>query len=513
MSDLHELRVKLLSDFLFFTRFFFRERTGRDFVISNPAGNISHFVTIANDLTDVFLLKTLRLIINCPPGWSKSEMLKNFIAWSLAHYADSRYIYVSYSHDLAASHTSDIKSLISLPIYKKLFGIEIQRDSSAKDFFKTIQGGAVAAFGSAGAITGRDAGLPALDRFSGALCIDDIHKPDEVHSDTIREKIKTNYIETIERRVRGIKVPIIMIGQRLHQDDIFSYIENAKENSEWKKQIITAIDDAGNARYPEVNPLHQLRQIKETKRYVFASQFQQNPIPSGGGLYRAEDFVITDSIPEILATFITADTSESEKEWNDKTVFSFWGLYQIKNKYVKMPDLYGLHWLDCVEENFEPKDLEAEFLDFWASCMRFKVQPQCAFIEKKSTGVTLISVLKSTQGLKVIAVERTVKSGSKVQRFIDMQQYIANKQISFSHDARHLKKCLRHMTDITANDTHRFDDIADTCYDAIKAAFIDKIIISQIKAKVDYNDIASMMTQGQRQVNQLRDKAYYGNHS
>lgn len=508
MDDLHQLRVDLLSDFFLFNRFIFKERTGRDFIISRPMSNESHFLTICRELENVFHGKTHRLLINCPPGWSKSELIKNFICWATGWYSDACHLYISYSHELAASHTHAIKQTMMLPIYRKLFDVGINRESSAKDFFKTTAGGAVAAFGSSGAITGRDAGLPGLDRYSGGVFVDDIHKPDEVHSEVIREKVKRNYIETIEPRCRGHNVPIVIIGQRLHQDDLFTYLMNGEDGHAWKQVIIKGLDETGNARYPEVMPRETLITMKQYKPYVFASQYQQDPIPAGGGLYKAEYFPMLDDCPEILATFITADTSETDKEWNDKTVFSFWGIYQIKHKNVKVDDLFALHWLDCRQLQIEPKDLESEFLDFWSSCMTFKVKPQCAIIEKKSTGVTLVSVLKNTQGLKVIGIDRTVKSGSKTQRFIDMQQYIAAKQVSLPSLAKHTKMCLDHMTDITANNTHKFDDVADTCYDAVNAAFIDKIIVHQVTAKVDYNQMAATMMQGQHHLDFLRKKAH-----
>lgn len=508
MDDLTKLRVDLLSEFFLFTKFMFKEKTGRDFIVSNPISNVSHFIEICKALEDVFYGRITRLLINCPPGWSKSELVKMFICWAKAWYPFSREIYISYSHDLASNHTHEIKQTLMLPIYRKLFNVEILRDSSAKDFFKTTDGGAVAAFGSSGAITGRDAGLPGLDHYSGGVFIDDIHKPDEVHSDIIREKVKRNYIETIEPRCRGFNVPIVIIGQRLHQDDIFTYLLNGEDGNKWEHINIKAIDDAGNARYPEVMPLEKLIQMKKHKKYVFSSQYQQDPIPAGGGLYLEEEFMLLEECPTILATFITCDTSETEKDWNDKTVFSFWGLYEIKYKNTAVPNLYGLHWLDCREMNLEPRHLEGEFLDFWSSCMTFKVKPQCAIIEKKSTGVTLVSVLKNTQGIKVIGIDRTCKSGSKTQRFIDMQQYIAAKQVSLPMFAKHTKMCIKHMTDITANNTHRFDDIADTCYDAVNAAFIDKIIVHQVASKVDYNQLAANMMQGMHQTDLLRKKAH-----
>jgi len=508
LDDLTQLRVDLLSDFFLFARFMFRQRTGKDFIVSQPVSNVSHFVEVARALEDVFYGRINRLAINIPPGWGKSELIRDFICWTYGWYGDCNHIYVSYAHELASSHTHTIKEMMTIPIYKKLFNREISRESSAKDFFKTTEGGAVAAFGSSGAITGRDAGLPGLHRYSGGVFIDDIHKPDEVHSDVVREKVKKNYAETIETRCRGLNVPIVVVGQRLHQDDLFTYLLNGEDGNTWHHVNIKGLDDAGNSRYPEVISTEKLKTMRTVKPYVFSSQYQQDPIPAGGALFKDTDFKLLDDTPEILATFITADTAETDKEWNDKTVFSFWGLYQIKNKYAPVPNLYALHWLDCRQIQVEPRDLEAEFMDFWASSMCYPVKPQCAIIEKKSTGVTLLSVLKAVQGLKVIGIDRTVKSGSKTQRFIDMQQYIASGQVSLPSFGKHTKMCVDHMTQITANNTHRFDDIADTCYDAVNAAFIDKIIVTQVASAVNYDQIASQMMQGQHRLDSLRMKAH-----
>jgi len=53
--------------------------------------------------------------------------------------------------------------------YRDVFGVEIRHDSKAKDFFQTTAGGAMKAFGSSGAITGQDGGLPNCPHFSGAV--------------------------------------------------------------------------------------------------------------------------------------------------------------------------------------------------------------------------------------------------------------------------------------------------------------------------------------------------------
>ncbi len=508
LSDINELRRLLLSDFFIFHRVMFEKRTGREFVISKPDGNESHFITVCRELTDAFLLKSTRLLINLPPGWAKSAICKSFISWCMAHYPDCKFLYISHSFELATIHTSEIKQTMSMPIYRELFGVEIRRDSSAKDFFMTVQGGAVAAFGSQGGITGHDAGLPGLDRFSGAALIDDIHKPEEIHSDTIRERVKRNYFETIERRLRAPNVPIILIGQRLHEDDLPAHLLSGADGQDWRKVIIKALDEAGNARYPEVNPKSQLLLMRDKQPYVFSSQYQQEPIPSGGGLFKADWFVLLEHTPDIIATFITCDSAETKEEYNDATVFSFWGVYQLNFNGVAIDGLYGLHWIDCKELWIEPKDLKDEFLDFWTACMRYHVKPKFSAIEKKSTGVTLISTLKEIQGLRILDIERNGKANNKIKRFIDMQQYIAGKQVSLPLHGKHTTMVIDHMRKITASNVHKRDDICDTAYDAIKMALIDKTIIRTDVKPTDYSAMAKNLMSTSNKVDRLRKGAY-----
>jgi len=504
-SDLINLGSKLLSSFFLFNQFFYELRTKREFLISNPLHREPHVQTICRELTDVFLLKTPRLMINIPPGFSKSTLCQNFIAYCMAWYPDCRFLYLSHSFDLAATHTHTIKKILELREYKELFNVHLRRDQSAKDFFETTDGGAVAAFGSKGSIVGRDAGLPGLKRFSGCLLLDDMHKPDEVHSDTIREKVHKNYFETIETRLRSANVPVVFIGQRLHEDDLCAHLLNGADGMQWKHVCLKALDDNGNALYPEVMPKYKLLTMKDKQPYVFSAQYQQEPVPAGGALFKQEWFEAVEE-PEILATFLTFDGAETEKHYNDATAMSFWGLYKLKHENIDL-DLYGLHWLDCWEEWVEPKDLEQLFMDFYAGCLRHPVKPTVSAIEKKSTGTTLLSLLKKRQGLSLIDVERSVADGSKTDRFIEMQPYIASRQITLPLYGKHNSKVIKHMTAITASNVHKRDDIADTCQIAIEIALIRKLIIRQsVSGQKENDDKVKRVLRSQMAAQKLRNK-------
>jgi len=501
-----QLISDLESSFFLFIRTFYPLLTGRDFIISQPHGRESHIITVCRELVKCANLSTLKLVCNIPPGHGKSTLLSFWIAWCLAKYPDSRFLYISYAATLAASHTDTVRRIMMLREYKELFGVELRADSKAKDFFQTIHGGAVGAFGSSGAITGRDAGLPGLSRFSGALILDDPHKPDEVFSDTMREKVIQNYRDTIQQRARGINVPFIMIGQRLHEDDLAAYLLNGEDGHDWHRVILKSIDDSGNALYPEAFPLNMLRIRQERDIYVFASQHQQNPQPAGGAVFKRNWFPILDNEPTIIATFLTGDTAETDKNYNDATVFSFWGIYEIEILGRKTGD-YGLHWIDCIEVWVEPKDLQDTFMSFWRECMRHKIIPRVFACEKKSTGVTLLSCLKEIQGMQIRDIPRNAASGCKTKRFLSCQPLAAAKLISFTKDAPHIKLCLDHMEKITANESHKRDDIADTFADGCKIALIDK----SINIKTKQNDILSAnIMKPQLERLQIETDLYYG---
>jgi predicted phage terminase large subunit-like protein len=503
------LAAQLRGSLLDFIKYFYPILTGRQFIVSNPIGRESHHITICRALSEAARLEipNHRLLINVSPGSGKSTMLAMWVAWTMSSYPDARFLYISYSKVLAAKHTETIKRIMQLAHYGYLFGVKIRHDSKAKEYFQTTNGGAVAAFGSGGAITGQDAGLPGLAYFSGGVIIDDAHKPDEVHSDTIRTSVIDNYRETIQQRMRGINVPMIFLGQRLHEDDLAAYLLNGKDGYDWQKVILKAIDDAGNALYPEVDTLEKLRKKQETDPYVFASQYQQDPIPAGGALFKPEWFVMLDEEPNVLYSFITVDTAETAQSYNDATAFSFWGVYEIESYGVKTGQM-GLHWIDTLECRIEPKDLKPAFLDFWQQCMRYKKPPQMVAIEKKSTGGTLLSLIDEVRTIRLVDIPRTRQQGNKTKRFLDAQPYLAERRVSFPAYGKHVKLCVEHMSKITANETHRWDDIADTAADAIRIALIEKTIISAHLSGTNYNEMAKSLASTQNKINRLRKSAY-----
>ena len=517
--DLYHQRFRLQGSLLEFIKAFYFLRNNRTFDIPEPVSRENHVNIVLRELVKVFHLETSNLMVNLPPGHFKSTMLCYFIAWAYTHYPDCNFVYISYSAELAEGHTAEIKAIMQLPLYVKLFGVTVAKDSQARGDFRTVSldgrgGGRCTARGSAGSITGLNCGLPnAIDkngnpRFSGLALMDDLHKPMEVHSDLKRSTVITNYNQTIKPRRRGVHVGQVLLGQVLHEDDITQFIKRGEDGLDWKIVELQSLDEAENALAPNLISKAELIREREINPYMFWSQHQQRPVAAGGGIFQSAWFKLLPDMPDIITSMVTVDCSETEAEYNDATVFSFWGMYKIKLNGVETGQ-YGLHWLDCRELRIEPKDLENEFLDFWTECLRFsKCPPSIAAIERKSMGTMLCSTLKNVPGIRVMNIERSAKSGSKTDRFLECQKYVAQGFVSLPENGKHTTMCVEHMRKITANNTHRWDDIADTMADAVRIGLIEKSIVNTTITKTDYNSIGKSILTTQNKLQRLKQKAY-----
>lgn len=466
--------AELLGSLLLFTQHFFRQRTGNNFNISRPPSREPHQIQICRMLMKVFRGEVTRLFINIEPRSGKTEFLINFMGFCLAHYSRCKFIYTSYSSVIATKQTESLRELLMLREYQKLFpDTKVSQNSSAKDDFKTTTGGEIFAVGESGSLTGRGAGVKGVtDRFTGAIIIDDILKPAEAASDSVRQARTEWFTKTLlSRRNNGDQTPIIAIGQRLHEDDMFGHIIDGKlDGYKWDGLILPSLDDDNNILIPENESA--VRGLERISPYEFAAQYQQNPVPAGGGIFKKDWFIEMPIEPQIIASFITVDCAETQKAWNDATVFSFFGVYRIEQKGVST-EFFGLHWIDCMEIRVEPHELEGMFLEFWSECMSHYAKPHYVYPEKKSTGTTLASVLTKVRGMIVIPIERGGDQ-NKIARFLGCQPYIKGGQVSFTQGAKHVKDCKDHMSKITANNSHRHDDIADTLADGINIALIAK---------------------------------------
>lgn len=485
-----------LKDFLTFVKYFYLCRTGREYKISNPICREPHQITFSNQVPRIINHETNRILLRTPPRYGKTEFANHLIAYCIAYYPGSNYIYVSYSADLAVKQTKTIRSIISLPQFQKIFGVELDKDSQASNDWMTNTGCRVLGAGAGGSITGSGAGIRFSDEFGGLIVLDDLHKPIEVTHEKSRQEIKDWYSNTLLTRLNNpAKTPILGLAQALHEDDVFENLmkigseqepQTVLDTYKWDVIFLQGLDDAKNALDPEMHTVEKHLQMQKEQPYTWWAQYQQKPQPAGGSIFKSDWFKFLDEDPKIITTFLTLDTAETAKSWNDATVFSFWGLYKIMFGELQT-DIYALHWLDCLEIRVEPKDLQSRFEQFYLNCCRYPVSPSVVGIEKKSTGATILSVLSDFPGIRVVdtidyrfdpTLKQSLKRCSKIDRFLNCQQYVSKKLISFTTGMKHANMCIDHLTKITANDSHAFDDIADTMADAVYMSLVTNFVQS-----------------------------------
>lgn len=279
-------------DFYAFNRWMFLQRRRYKWI------RAEHHQLVCDALMRVFLGLTTRLIINIPPRYSKTEIaVVNFIAWALGQVPDAEFIHTSYSGRLAANNSWQAREMVCHPAYKEIFpGVQLRDDSQAKDEWRTELGGCVYAAGSGGTITGYGAGKM-REGFGGAIIIDDPHKADEARSDVIRKGVIDWFQNTLESRKNSPNTPIILIMQRLHEEDLAGWLLAGGNGEKWEHLCLPALRDDGTALWPAKHTAEQLQRMQIAAPYTFAGQYQQRPSPPSGGIFTPDSMPVFNAIP------------------------------------------------------------------------------------------------------------------------------------------------------------------------------------------------------------------------
>jgi len=394
-----------------------------------------------------------------PPRYSKTELaVLNFIAWSMGNIADCEFIHASYSKRLAANNTWGARSIMTHEAYAEIFGkAQFRHDSNAKDEYRTEQGGCVYAAGSDGTITGYGAGKM-RDYFGGAVIIDDPHKAGEAASAVMRKNVIDWFHNTVESRVNSPDTPIIIIMQRLHEEDLSGYLLNGGNGETWEHLNIPAIDKDDNPLWPYKHSIEKLHEMEKANPYVFAGQYMQRPAPLGGGMFKEEFFKYYDLLPpDIYQIKIYGDTAQKTKEQNDYSVFQCWGLSRTG----------GLYLIDQARGKWEAPELERILIQFWNKHKRSETKPvgaQVVKIEDKSSGSSLIQSIKFQQRIPIEGIQRNT---DKVTRAYGAVPYFASGYIHLPANAEWINDYRQEFVNFTPLMTHKHDDQIDPTIDAI----------------------------------------------
>ncbi len=241
-------KIECEEDGLYYSRYFFKQRTGGKMIIA------PHHLAIQHALDRVISGEITRLVINVPPGYTKTELATiNMMGRGLALNKRARFMHLSYSHNLALLNSSTARSMIKSKLFQAMWPMELRDDADSKAMWWNEHGGGVYASSAAGQVTGFRAGHMEPG-WQGALIIDDPVKPDDAYSEVVRDGVNNRFNETIKSRLAVETTPMIVIMQRIHYHDLSGYLLRGGSGEKWHHLNLPVIIDNSKSyaeQYPE----------------------------------------------------------------------------------------------------------------------------------------------------------------------------------------------------------------------------------------------------------------------
>jgi len=347
-----------------------------------------HIHAIAYQLERVRRGEITRLIINLPPRYLKSITVSvAFPAFLLGLSPSRRIITISYADELSAKHASDFRSVVHSRWYQRGFpSMRILRSTEGE--LLTTKRGFRKSTSVSGTLTGLGGDL---------VIIDDPQKPVDAQSDARRSSVNQWVTNTLMSRLDNKQTSaVIVVMQRVHMDDLSGYLTGSSDD--WTVLSLPAIAEAeasipigpskfrhrqiGEALHPTHESIETLRKLEQTLGPdVFAAQYQQSPVPAGGGMIKRTWLRYYDDAPANIpgSRIIQSwDTAAKDGAQNDWSVCTTW-LVADDNYYL----------LDLVRDRFEYPLLRDTALEL---ANRFK--PHEILIEEASTGIALAQELR-----------------------------------------------------------------------------------------------------------------------
>jgi predicted phage terminase large subunit-like protein len=304
----------------------------------------------------------------------------------------------------------------------------------------------------------------------------------------MRDRANRALVSTVKSRRATPKTPIIIIMQRLAEQDPTGFIRDGKLGLEFKIVEIPALiddvyldqldpryrddvdsserDESGRFSYwPYKEPLQELLTMERggldkdgdpTSRFVFSGQYQQRPTPLGGDIIKSSGFRRYSVLPNLIYRAIYADTAQKTAERNDYSVFECWGLGDDGKIYL----------IDMIRGKWQASALQQHAIDFWNKHASSDEESTLRImkVEDKSSGTGLVQTI-ATQGS--IPIEGIERSKDKLTRVMDAVPYIDVGKVCIPEDAPWVSDFVTECEAFTADDTHKHDDQIDPMCDAI----------------------------------------------
>ena len=351
-----------------------------------------------------------RLIVEMPPRSSKSTHVSRlFPAWWLGKNPTDNVIISSYGEELATDHARAVRDLLADPTYP--FPTKLRADNRAAGRWGTSDGGGLLSSGVGTGLTGFGGTLAVLD--------DPIKGREEADSEIVRDHTWSWYQDVFSTRVQRNGV-LLVTGTRWHEEDPIGRILNSPGASDWTRlrlpYLAEATDQLGRTPGDTLPIFGLVPSVEkgEISANSFASLYQQNPTPAGGGVFKPDwmrrRYCVGHSgekCPKNAAplpqdrrrwrVIQTVDLGGKQGVGHDPSAIATWG-YDGLSKYV----------LDYWSSQAEYADIKPMFVQRY-----YEQNARTMFIEDATWAQPLISDLRRETGVLVVAVRA---KGSKWTR-------------------------------------------------------------------------------------------------
>ena len=231
-----------------------------------------------------------KLVLMAPPQHGKTEQVTDFIAWVAGKEPDLKTIFASYSDELGVDVNKDLQRIMTSERYVAIFGHRLGdsgsrwlRNSNVLEYAN--HRGSFRNTTVEGQITGQGLDLGIVD--------DPIKGRAEANSKPVRDKIWAWFTDDFFTRFSD-SAGLLMIMTRWHLDDpVGRLIERFPEAKILRYPAIAEEDEKnrrkGEALFPEHKSLSFLMERKKAMTQAsWESEYQQNPIVVGGGIFPIE---------------------------------------------------------------------------------------------------------------------------------------------------------------------------------------------------------------------------------
>lgn len=352
-----------------------------------------HLDMICGALERVSAGEIKRLAINIPPGYSKSLLVNVFWPcwmWSQGH--TTRFLCSAGVSGLAIRDALKTRKLLESAWYQARWDTPYRRSANGTGYFELVNGASRRAISKGSRTTGHRGDI---------LVNDDLLTAMEVYSKARLRHGKDWFNTEFLSRTDDEDSPVVVIGQRLHEDDIFA---DLLAQGGWTFIVLPSEFDPQLAQTAHTYDQPDWRQVKgellhperfsaaslaaaarAMGRLNYAAQHGQRPSAIEGGVVRRDDFrryKVAPPLHLLDACALVIDASFEGDDGSDRVSLQMWGRQGV-NAYLLQELVSQLTFTETISAihtmlGASPHYRNAEIL-----------------IERKANGHALLNILRA----------------------------------------------------------------------------------------------------------------------